>query len=460
VKNTIRSSLRTLAAVLLAAMPSIVVGAPPVQVNAADPSSAPQGTMSLDVTVSGSGFDSSAQVDFLVTGTTNPGGVIVRNVRVTGPKKLVATIDVADTAVIDKFDIQVSLSGGRKGKGTSLFAVLTKTNDACANALNFPSFVYVEAAGQSATRVADQTGKCTRLLMNELPSLDRVFSYPVMDDEGNPTNRGRVVWRGPAPGTLPTSDQKLHAMDFTVAGTTITPGPVYLVVNFGPVSMEGGGNGGVCCGLDLSVDGRDLYLPTKAELRIEGYVNKVARIRLPGDLADLDPNNPPTQTIVFEHVAGPRNDTQYTTELDVNVANDLLFIEQFENPERRLLRVDLDPDLVDTGGNQEAVVIAQAQVGGNMHVGTDHSDPGSDLVGVANYSFEAECYFLSIINGRTGTVLNEGTEWPASSLSWANGKVLTSGFRRGCRSLTTIVEINPLNGATTTLLTGGGANGR
>lgn len=45
-----------------------------VQVTAATTSEAPQGTLSLDVTVSGSGFDSSAQVDFLVTGTTNSGG--------------------------------------------------------------------------------------------------------------------------------------------------------------------------------------------------------------------------------------------------------------------------------------------------------------------------------------------------------------------------------------------------
>src|SRR5262245_18918623 len=97
--------------------------APPIQVTAANPNSAAQGTLSLDVEVSGSGFDSSAAVDFLVTGTTNPGGIAVKKVVVVGSKKLIATIDVADSAVVASFDIQVTQSGGRKGKGTTLFAV-------------------------------------------------------------------------------------------------------------------------------------------------------------------------------------------------------------------------------------------------------------------------------------------------------------------------------------------------
>ena len=49
--------------------------APPrVTVKAATPSSAYQGE-SLDVVVSGSGFDASAKVQFFVSGTTNPGGI-------------------------------------------------------------------------------------------------------------------------------------------------------------------------------------------------------------------------------------------------------------------------------------------------------------------------------------------------------------------------------------------------
>lgn len=121
----LRTGFVAAAAALLASLH--VEAAPPIQVTAADPSSAPQGTISLDVAVSGNGFDSSAAVTFFVTGTTNPGGVTVKNVRFIGSKKLIATIDVADAAAVAQFDIEVRLSGGRKGKGTTLFAVQAKS---------------------------------------------------------------------------------------------------------------------------------------------------------------------------------------------------------------------------------------------------------------------------------------------------------------------------------------------
>ena len=97
-----------------------------VTVTSADPSSAVQGTISLDVTVTGNGFDSTAQVKFLVTGRPILAASPSRTSSVKGPKRLIATIDVADTAVVNKFDIEVALSNGRKGKGTTLFAVQAK----------------------------------------------------------------------------------------------------------------------------------------------------------------------------------------------------------------------------------------------------------------------------------------------------------------------------------------------
>ena len=99
---------------------------PQIKVTAATPSSAEQGTLALDVVVSGSGFDKSAKVQFFVSGTTNPGGIIVRNVKFNSSSELVTTIDVADTAELASFDIQVTLSSGRKGKGTTLFRVAAK----------------------------------------------------------------------------------------------------------------------------------------------------------------------------------------------------------------------------------------------------------------------------------------------------------------------------------------------
>ena len=76
--TSFRSLLMVLAVAFSASTSYLVEAAPPIQVTAADPSSAAQGTLSLDVAVSGSGFDSSAIVDFLVTGTTNTGGITVQ----------------------------------------------------------------------------------------------------------------------------------------------------------------------------------------------------------------------------------------------------------------------------------------------------------------------------------------------------------------------------------------------
>ena len=97
-----------------------------VQVNSADPSSALQGTIDLNVEINGSGFDNSAAVDFFVTGTTNPGGITVKKVKVRGPKKIIVTIDVDSLADADDFDIEVRLSSGRNGKGTTVFRVYVR----------------------------------------------------------------------------------------------------------------------------------------------------------------------------------------------------------------------------------------------------------------------------------------------------------------------------------------------
>ncbi len=121
---------------VLACMSFLAIGLAPVgvalaqvKVTAATPSSAYQGSYSLDVVVSGSGFNASAKVHYFVSGTTNPGGISVRTVTFRSSTELVTTIDVADTADLASFDIVVTLDSGRKGKGTTLFSVKAKPND-------------------------------------------------------------------------------------------------------------------------------------------------------------------------------------------------------------------------------------------------------------------------------------------------------------------------------------------
>ena len=149
-----------------------------VTVTSADPSSAVQGTVSLDVTVNGNGFDSTAQVKFLVTGTADPGGITVKKVAVKGSKRLVATVDVADTAAVNKFDIEVALSNGRKGKGTTLFSVQAKVaTGPCASATD-PAFAFTTRPGKYQTPqvyVADASGACTKLVGS---LIDGPYYYP------------------------------------------------------------------------------------------------------------------------------------------------------------------------------------------------------------------------------------------------------------------------------------------
>jgi hypothetical protein len=141
-----------------------------VRVTEAIPSSANQGTLSLDVTVNGSGFDSTAQAVFLVSGTADTGGVTVRKTVVHGSKQLTATIDVAEDAFVGGFDIEVRLQNGRKGKGTTLFTVKGKTAsiDPCLG--QSPAMVFTKKATKYATSqdfyLSNASATCQRYLLS------------------------------------------------------------------------------------------------------------------------------------------------------------------------------------------------------------------------------------------------------------------------------------------------------
>lgn len=95
-----------------------------IKVTAANPNSTAQGTVNVDVIVSGSGFKKGAVAKWFVTGTTNPGGVTVNSTAFNSESQVTANITVSSTAVISSFDIQVTNTDGRSGKGTELFAVV------------------------------------------------------------------------------------------------------------------------------------------------------------------------------------------------------------------------------------------------------------------------------------------------------------------------------------------------
>src|SRR5262249_41938271 len=97
-----------------------------VQVTAADPMSAAQGTVNLNVKVTGKGFKNGAKAKWFVTGTTEAGGVTVNSTTFVNSTELTANITVDDAATIANFDIVVTNSDGRGGKGTELFVVTAK----------------------------------------------------------------------------------------------------------------------------------------------------------------------------------------------------------------------------------------------------------------------------------------------------------------------------------------------
>ncbi len=90
------------------------------------PSSAEQGTVDLDVVITGSGFEPGAAVDFLVSGSdTDTGNVVVKQVTYNDSKKLTAKVSLTNAKISD-FDVKVTLMSGRNGKGISLFKVVAK----------------------------------------------------------------------------------------------------------------------------------------------------------------------------------------------------------------------------------------------------------------------------------------------------------------------------------------------
>ena len=109
------------------------VDAATVVVDSAEPAVTEQGTVNLDVTITGSGFERRAVAGFYVSGTnqSDPGGVRVNSTTYRNSTKLVANIDVAADATVSKFDVVVALRDGPRGIGIERFAVAKGGGSGC-----------------------------------------------------------------------------------------------------------------------------------------------------------------------------------------------------------------------------------------------------------------------------------------------------------------------------------------
>lgn len=121
---TLRPRFLRLFACLLVVALALPAIAQKITVTATNPNTAPQGTIGLNVTITGSGYSKGAKAQFFISGTTDPGGVTVNSTSYVSSSQLTANVTVSTTAYTGGFDVQVT-SGTRTGKGTDMFTVTT-----------------------------------------------------------------------------------------------------------------------------------------------------------------------------------------------------------------------------------------------------------------------------------------------------------------------------------------------
>jgi hypothetical protein len=91
-------------------------------VTAASPASGHQGAVTLDVTISGSGFDNGSRAIWQLNGVPYS-KVTVNSTRFNSSTSLTANITIAADAAVTTYDIAVLTSTGKKGIGAELFTV-------------------------------------------------------------------------------------------------------------------------------------------------------------------------------------------------------------------------------------------------------------------------------------------------------------------------------------------------
>ena len=95
-------------------------GSTSLAVTSTSPAQAPQDT-ALDVTINGSGFTSGAKATWSLNGDTTL--VHVQSTKYVSSAQLVAHLLVPGTAPVASYDVQVTLTSGKKGVGAEMFAV-------------------------------------------------------------------------------------------------------------------------------------------------------------------------------------------------------------------------------------------------------------------------------------------------------------------------------------------------
>jgi len=213
-----------------------------ISVTSAVPNSASQGTINLDVNVSGKGFKSGAKAKWFISGTTNPGGVTVNSTAFVDSNTLTANITVSSTAYVGGFDIVVANTDGRTGKGSELFAVQSSNSSTTASCSNNVTSVLYDSDSNSVPYQyrSDGLGPYTTISKgnNSVSSIIQKSCSWDLDTTGS-TTRGidltlaYPVSSGPPPPFV--GPQEIHGVFHTECSANSANNNV----NFGTMSFVG-----------------------------------------------------------------------------------------------------------------------------------------------------------------------------------------------------------------------------
>lgn len=220
-----------LACVSVFAAPPSGGGGGKVSVTEANPPEATQG-QELDVTITGSGFDSGSSVSYLVTGTTDASQVEVLSVQYISSTQLKTRIRPKENALTTDYDIEVRISTGRKGKGTTLFRVKAAETACTGDEPKEPTIAYVTGLDTSGDiwtgdLYLSSASACDQYLLvedaaqllpdnNQIPQDDRFIQWVDFLRFTVRGNTGVVTW---IDGSQGRSDVMGLVFDFDSSGT-------------------------------------------------------------------------------------------------------------------------------------------------------------------------------------------------------------------------------------------------
>lgn len=161
-------------------------------VTTASPSYTYQGTVNLNVTINGSGFDRGTKASWYLHGLPYP-KITVNSTSYVSASQLVANISVASDASIDSYDIVVTTSTTKQGIGSDCFAVT----------LAVPIPVVGRGINMAGQVVGDPTSKNSsgvlwdpRAGLAQLPNASRAFAIDESGTtvSGKDNNGAAAIW--------------------------------------------------------------------------------------------------------------------------------------------------------------------------------------------------------------------------------------------------------------------------